>query len=213
LFDIAENRLSNPLGVICFNHTFLVDLSGVPQGSHLGPLCFIWFMSDISLILKYFRVLVYAYDMKLFLPVSSSQDSLKIQSDLDRLARWCDENALPLTVGKCKIMSFTRFTYTIGSSTLERVVSITELGVILDSKLSFRNHIDTKIAKGLAMLGFMKRLSSDFRDPYTLKTLHSKLVYACCVWQPFYAVHIARIERIQEKFVEYAYRLIEVVAR
>lgn len=191
--------------------------SGVPQGSHLGPLCFIWFVNDISQIFRYVRVLFYADDMKLFLPVSSSQDCLKIQSDLNRLAQWCSENALPLNVSKCKILSFTRsfnpvqFAYTIGSSTLERVDSITDLGVILDSKMSFRNHIDATIAKGLAMLGFIKRLSSEFQDPYTLKSLYmslvrSRLEYACCVWQPFYAVHIARIERIQEKFVTYALR-------
>jgi hypothetical protein len=132
--------------------------------------------------------------MKLFLPVSSSQDCLKLQNDLDRLARWCDKNALPLNVCKSKIISFNRslspvrFAYTIGSSTLERVVSITDLGVILDSKLSFRNHIDATIAKGLAMLGFIKLLSSEFRDPYSVKALYvslgrSRLEYAaflCC---------------------------------
>jgi hypothetical protein len=44
--------------------------SGVPQGSHLGPLCFIWFVNRISEIFVYVRVLLYADDMKLFLPVS-----------------------------------------------------------------------------------------------------------------------------------------------
>jgi hypothetical protein len=56
--------------------------SGVPQGSHLGPLCFIWFVNSISEIFDYVRVLFYADDMKLFLPVSGFQDCLKIQSDL-----------------------------------------------------------------------------------------------------------------------------------
>jgi hypothetical protein len=37
-----------------------------------------------------------------------------------------------------------------------------------------------------------------------MSLVRSRLEYACCVWQPFYAVHIARIERIQEKFVKYA---------
>jgi hypothetical protein len=55
--------------------------SGVPQGSHLGPLCFIWFVKRISEIFDYVRVLFYADDMKLFLPVSGFQDCLKIQSD------------------------------------------------------------------------------------------------------------------------------------
>jgi hypothetical protein len=99
----------------------------------------------------------------------------------------------------------------LNSSVLERVDSITDLGVVLDSKMTFRNHIDATVAKGLAMLGFIKRLSGEFRDPYTVKALfvslvRSKLEYACCVWQPFYAVHINRIERIQEKFVKYALR-------
>jgi hypothetical protein len=73
--------------------------------------------------------------------------------------------------------------------------------------MTFKNHIDATIA----MLGFIKRLSKEFQDPYTLKSLYmslvrSRLEYACCVWQPFYAVHVARIERIQEKFVKYALR-------
>jgi hypothetical protein len=34
------------------------------------------------------------------------------------------------------------------------------------------SHKDATIAKGLLMLGFMKRLSSEFRDPYTLKLLY-----------------------------------------
>ena len=36
--------------------------------------------------------------------------------------------------------------------------------------------------------------------------VRSRLEYACCVWQPFYEVHVSRIERIQEKFVKYALR-------
>jgi hypothetical protein len=88
---------------------------------------------------------------------------------------------------------------------------MTDLGVILDSKLSFREHIDSVINKGSAMFGFINRLSREFRDPYTLKVLYvtyarSKLEYANCVWQPFYVTHINRIERIQEKFIKHALR-------
>jgi hypothetical protein len=43
--------------------------SGVPQGSHLGPLCCIWFVNRISEIFDYVHVLFYADDMKLFLTV------------------------------------------------------------------------------------------------------------------------------------------------
>jgi hypothetical protein len=48
--------------------------SDVPLGSHLGPLCFIWFINRISVTFDYVRVLFYADDMKLFLPVRVLQD-------------------------------------------------------------------------------------------------------------------------------------------
>jgi retron-type reverse transcriptase len=76
--------------------------SGVPQRSHLGPLSCIWFVNRISKIYDYVRVPFYVDDMKLFLPVSGFQDCLKIQSDLNKLSKWCDSNSLLLNVGKCK---------------------------------------------------------------------------------------------------------------
>jgi hypothetical protein len=61
------------------------------------------------------------------------------------------------------------------------------------------------------MLGFVKRLSGEFRDPYTLGTFYVSLVrpkleYASCVLGPFYDVLVNRIERVQRKFVRYALR-------
>jgi hypothetical protein len=77
--------------------------------------------------------------------------------------------------------------------------------------MSFTGHINVTVGKALAMMGFGKRLSCKFRDPYTLKTLYVSLVrpkleYASCVWRPFYGAHINRIERVQRKFVRYAMR-------
>jgi hypothetical protein len=45
-----------------------------------------------------------------------------------------------------------------------------------------------------------------FPDTIWKNLVRSRLEYACCVWQQFYSVHIARIERIQEKFIKYALR-------
>jgi hypothetical protein len=69
----------------------------------------------------------------------------------------------------------------------------------MDSKMSFAGHIDVTVGRILAMIGVVKRLSCEFRDPYTLKTLYvsvvrSKLQYANCVRRPFYGAHINRIE-------------------
>jgi hypothetical protein len=129
----------------------------------------------------------------------------------------CEANALELNVGKCKSITFSRlrlpieFSYILGGIILDRVDFINDLGVIMDSKVYFTGHIDVTVGKALTMLGFVKRLLCEFKDPYTLKALYVslvrlKLLYASCVWQPFYGAHIVRIERVQKKFVRYALR-------
>jgi hypothetical protein len=74
----------------------------------------------------------------------------------------------------------------LGGIIFDRVDSINDLGVIMDSKMSFTGYNDVTVRRALAMLGFVKILSGEFRDPYTLKTLHVSLVrpkieYASCV--------------------------------
>jgi hypothetical protein len=128
-------------------------------------------VNEISRIFRHVWVLFYADDMKLFLPVCCFRDYLKILSDLNRLAEWCETNALELNVGKCKSTSFSRlrhpieFSYMLGGIILDRVDSINDLGVLMDSKMSFTGHIDGTVGRALAMLGFVKRLSCEFRDP------------------------------------------------
>jgi hypothetical protein len=189
--------------------------SSVPQGSHLGPLCFIWFFNRISMIYEYARVLFYAYDMKLFLPVKNFQGCMIIQSDLNKLSKWCKRNSLFLNVNKCKTITFSRtrysveYFYMLGGSVLDRVSPINDLGVIMDEKMNFSEHIDVMVGKAFAMLGFIRRLSFEFRDPYTLRSLYWSLVrpkqeYASCVWSPFYDVRVNKVERVLRRFIRYA---------
>jgi len=61
------------------------------------------------------------------------------------------------------------------------------------------------------MLGFIKRWSKEFNNPFVLKSLYTSLVrpnleYASQVWSPFYKIHINRIEAIQKNFNCFALR-------
>jgi hypothetical protein len=124
---------------------------------------------------------------------------------------------LKLIVGKYKSITFSRLrhpikcSYMFGGFIFHRVDSINDLGVIMDSKMSFSGDIDVTVGRALAMLGLAKRLLCEFRYPYTLKTLYVSLVrpkleYASCVWRPFYGAHIDRIERVQRNFIRFALR-------
>jgi hypothetical protein len=93
------------------------------------------------------------------------------QKTWNRLNTWCEVNMLPSNVKKCKTLTFTRSFhpiiafYVLNGKILERVSSATDLEVILDSILSFREHIDSVVNNGSPMFGFIKRMSKEFRDP------------------------------------------------
>jgi hypothetical protein len=191
--------------------------SGVPQGSHLGPLLFILFLSDVIFCFKSVRVLLYADDIKFFFPAENQEDHAVGQTDLNAFSLWCTQNKMELNLSKCKVMSFTRslfpkqFSYTLTNHLLQKVETIEDLGVILDAKLSFVPHINAMIANALRMLGFIKRIGKEFKDPYTLITLfnsyvRSKLEYASIIWDPCFKIHSDRIENVQRRFLRFALR-------
>ena len=135
----ASNRFSN--------------LSGVPQGSNLGPLLFSIFINDVSLLLPPGCRLFYADDTKLFKEIKCLDDCSELQKHLTTFVDWCSTNCLTLSVEKCNIISFQRkrspieYDYTISNQDLNRVQCIKDLGVLLDTELTFKIHYDGIIAK------------------------------------------------------------------
>jgi hypothetical protein len=107
---------------------------------------------------------------------------LKIQSNPNRLVDCGGANSLELNVGKCKSITFSRlchpvdFFYMLAGIILDRVDSITDLGVVMDSRMSLSKQIDVTVGKVTAMLGFVKRLAGEFRDPYTFRISLNKQV-------------------------------------
>ena len=79
-------------------------VSGIPQGSILGPLLFIIYINDLP---EYCSDLyIYADDAKLFRYISNSLDQYYLQSGINKVGNWAKEWLLKLTVGKCCGMSF-----------------------------------------------------------------------------------------------------------
>lgn len=144
--------------------------SGVPQGSHLGPLFFIIYLNDIGKCFLNCKFLLYADDLKMFCPVEHPSDCQKIQEDLDRLAAYCSKMDLFLNLEKCVAITYTRnksfvcHSYLVNNTQLKTVSEIKDLGVIMDSKLLFKFHIEKIINESNKMLGFIKRNTKYFRN-------------------------------------------------
>ncbi|GBM10011.1 putative RNA-directed DNA polymerase from transposon BS [Araneus ventricosus] len=178
------------------SHEF-TSTSGVPQGSNIGPLLFILFINDLACVFKYSECLFFSDDLKLFDSVRSDLDSVLLQRDLDCLFKWCIDNRLHLNIEKCGVLSYTRkvqplnHVYKINNLVLSRSNTVTDLGIIFDSKLDFSQHIDTMVSKTYHRLGFLKRRTREFSSELTLKVLYCahirpKLEYCSIIWNPNY---------------------------
>ena len=81
---------------------------------------------------------------------------------------------------------------------LERVESITDLGVIFSSDFSFSNHIDFLVNKVFRTVGFIKRVSSKFKASTVLYLFHSLvlpiLTFCSVVWSPYTQCGLAKLE-------------------
>lgn len=191
-------------------------LSGVPQGSHLGPLLFSLFINDLPQFIKFSNILMYADDVKIFLSHNHHADHDLLQKDLNALSSWCCLNLMELNSKKCKYMCFYRrshinITYFLDGNILEKIDSFSDLGIVLDSKLNFIQHISFTVNKARSVLGFIKRWAKEFSDPYITKALFTSLVrptleYGSIIWNPTYKVHIQNIESVQKQFLLFCLR-------
>jgi exonuclease III len=191
--------------------------SGVPQGSHLGPLIFLMLINKVGQILFDVGFLIYADDLKIFKVIRTLADCHKLQSVLDAFHQWCFQYKLVLNVRKCNIMSFSRkidtlcYDYNFDGAIISRPDSIKDLGIVFDRKMTFDLHINYVVSRSMSMLGFVKRFGREFSDPYVLKTIYcafvrSVLEYGSCIWSPNFEVHKRRIESVQRKFLRFALR-------
>lgn len=194
-----------------------ISTSGVPQGSNLGPLLFIMFINDITTVIMYSKILLFADDAKIFLNIKSQEYCKKIQSDIDEIYSWSKKNFLPFNVSKCSIMSYSYkkneniiyFDYKMDNTSLKRIDNVKDLGITMDTKLKFESHIENVKKETFKKTGFIIRNCKEFKNMYTYINLFNTLIrpkteYVCVIWDPFYNKYNLDIEKVQRNFYKYA---------
>ena len=185
-------------------------LSGVPQGSVLGPVLFICYINDMPNTILSF-IYIYADDTKISREVSGTHGYNKLQTDLNQIQTWSDDWQLKFNSTKCKVMhighSNVQNKYSMKNCGAEVVLESTseekDLGVWIDDKLKFTSHVGHVVAKSNQILGLIKR-SFVYRDTEVIKRLFTALVrphleYANTVWYPRFKKDVEHIEKVQRR--------------
>jgi hypothetical protein len=143
-------------------------ISGIPQGSVLGPLLFVIYINDLpSRIHIHADCSLFADDAKLSKHIKNYEDSNQLQNGFDALVDWTKKWLLKLNLSKCCVLSIGRgslqdYKYkTVNENAvieLSRCSTTKDLGVVIDTKLSFTDHINEKVNKAYSILGIIKRI-------------------------------------------------------
>jgi exonuclease III len=183
-------------------------VSGVPQGSVLGPVLFAVFINDLPDVVESFCSM-YADDTKIYRQVDSPEESSILQKDLDSLVEWAEQWQMNFNASKCKVLHLGRkqqkFTYNMRNKdgnqmNLESTECEKDLGIHIDSDLNFSKHTETQVNKANRILGMIRR-SYEYIDSSTMKLLFCALVrphleFASTVWSPRYEKDKILIEKV-----------------
>ena len=208
--------------VVVDGHMSIIALiiSGVPQGTVLGPILFLIFINDIASCVLHSTLRCFADDTRICRSISDSHNVTELQSDLDEVTKWSSRNNMALHEDKfeyiCHLSNkrnplyelpfvHEQFQYTTSTGTiLTPVDQLRDLGITVSSDSSWTSHIRSSCDKARKMAAWVFSVFHS-RNTGVMLTLYKSLVrshleYCSPLWNPAKVYDIQELESVQRTF-------------
>ena len=151
---------------------------------------------------------IFADDTKIHRQVSTANDAVALQHDIDNVIEWGTKWGLTFNLSKCCVLSVAGHldpyihNYTVANQPLPRVEQMNDLGVIVSSNLRWSHHIETVTRKAEMKLWMVIR-ALGFHAPQKAKLqayqslVRSNIEYCSVVWNPRFKHNLTDLEKVQ----------------
>ena len=200
-------------------------LSGVPQGSILGPILFVLFINDLLRGLSPRTCsALYADDTKIWRRIITEDDIRILQNDITHLNNWALQNKMKFHASKCKVVSvahrphlllgilpFIQYHYNLGGKTLDYADSEKDLGVEINCKLNFTDQCTRIYNKANSQFGITRRTCYFVNDVKRKRILYLALIrsqfeHCSPIWRPTRNANktmLDKLESLQKKCIKW----------
>ena len=185
-------------------------LSGVPQGTVLGPVLFIIYMNDLHSVVKNSLLKCFADDSKLIKSIENLQDREKLVEDLKAVLQWTSDNSMEFNADKFQLIQHgkhdeLKLPYTLpNGQELEKSETVKDLGTHVSEDLTWRQNINTLAINATSFANWILRTIKS-RERGVMLTMYksyvlSRLEYNSPVWSPALICDITKVEAVQRSF-------------
>lgn len=188
-------------------------VSGVPQGTVLGPVLFLIYISDLDENIEGVKVSSFADDTRIIGAAKDQEQAGNIQTQLAKIYRWAEVNNMAFNSNKFVHLHYSADA--IGKEPVHRYLSpsgqiidceltVKDLGVMISSNLSVDEQVDSVVSAAKKRMGWVLRTFCN-RTENVMMVLYKALIlplleYCCQVWSPSVLGSIRKLEGLQRTF-------------